>query len=118
MQQLQARYRHAPRAPHLATPAWLCSQALAQVFDLQNKVVAASASLEQPMAWLLPHAGGGCIDIGAAPLSAAPAEAVVLLRCAALRRRRARRLPSVVSSGHLAAVSAKRGHSTFCSTHS
>lgn len=40
-------------------------QALVQVYDLQNKVVAASAPLEQPLAWLLPHAGGACIDVGA-----------------------------------------------------
>ncbi|KAL4429983.1 hypothetical protein ABPG77_004353, partial [Micractinium sp. CCAP 211/92] len=40
------------------------SQALVQVYDLQNKVVAASAPLEQPLAWLLPHAGGACIDVG------------------------------------------------------
>ncbi len=42
----------------------LLLQALAQVFDLQNKLVAASAPVEPPVRWIA-HSGPGCIDIGA-----------------------------------------------------
>lgn len=38
-------------------------QAVAQVFDLQNKLVAASAPVEPPVRWIA-HSGAGCIDIG------------------------------------------------------
>lgn len=40
-----------------------CAQgAVAQVFDLQNKVVAASAPVEPPVRWVA-HTGTSCIDI-------------------------------------------------------
>ncbi|PRW51086.1 vacuolar -sorting-associated 11-like protein isoform A [Chlorella sorokiniana] len=38
-------------------------QAVAQVFDLQNKVIAASAPVEPPVRWIA-HSGPGCIDVG------------------------------------------------------
>lgn len=59
-------WRPACVAPICAAACRLPLQAVVQVYDLQNKVVAASAPLEQPMAWLLPHEGGACIDVGAA----------------------------------------------------
>jgi hypothetical protein len=36
---------------------------VAQVFDLQNKVIAASAPVEPPVRWIA-HSGPGCIDVG------------------------------------------------------
>lgn len=36
---------------------------MAQVFDLRNKVVAASAPVEPPVRWIA-TAAAGCIDIG------------------------------------------------------
>lgn len=54
-----------PAANHLtAWPALPPMQAVAQVFDLQNKLVAASAPAEPPVRWIA-HSGPGCIDIGA-----------------------------------------------------